>query len=862
MKQTKQAKTLKRLVGMLLVLVMAFQMPLGMVKAEGEDIGAGDYERDENGEMVCCLDAGDYRTIEVPTGYHLVIEKAVTATAVILHEGSFLEILNHMDENNPENNTYGSLICTTLDASQDAILFLQNRTNVPEVAGNPLELLSWSDEVSSFVDVANTDFEWKNFIYGENEQGEGAWYEQSNEDPADFFISFEGMEEGMEIRVAYSYDDGSNWNYAIEGTSAQSYHQVTSGELRYEEDFGNVYDCPFTLENIPQQEGAIRVTVKIEVDPESTQKVLNGPYDMDPCDNYQLWMTDTSFQYQYTDYTDFGCGSHNMHFAMAYNNSGKGAIVDEVNDYLYAYSNIDWNGNGSTDADDIKYALASELYVRFINPPLYESFGIPLPPNGEPGVFNNGVDALADLITFAGNTVSETAYDGDNNVVELTRYTATINWGVDEIDGSDVTSIIPVYAIPSSFGDSILVCTNFNKSDGTCATASLYIREIGDINDSDPNNNGDMKEFSASDIMGDQSEIKDVGLLVLANYSNVAAGGNGLLTMPMNTDGMYSFNASHMTWAESKGFSGQVNVRVMKPGNDYVVIHGSGEPNKVDGMGLNASATDTIWETGNNCMARVYVGYSTLTLMPVQTGIVSNNANDTKITGVELLDSSMRDGVEIIPPDSTGNSGTVNSSTENYLVKFESNFYDSVPLKITYANGDSRNLTIERIGLVINYFYLEDRGPGVFDGEIEYDCKPGSRLTFNYDYEAGEQIIVYATYYHPTIDPTTGNSGNVILHLKYDDGSEVYMESNAGNEWTNYGGSGYLGASGGGVATTTFFIDFVEAGNGSSNTTTSIPGFYATVLNADYNDPTSYGGTQIGSGLGVYWDGEITFVTR
>ncbi|MGN0345725.1 MAG: hypothetical protein ACI4DU_00395 [Lachnospiraceae bacterium] len=858
MKQTKHAKTLKRLVGMLLVLVMAFQMPLGMVKADGADIGAGDYQQDENGEMVCCLTAGAYGTIEVPAGYHLVIEDAVTATEVILRTGSFLEILNYMDENNPENNTYGSLTCTTLDASQDAILFLQNRTNVPEVAGNPLELLSWSGEVNDFVDVANTDFEWKNFKYGLNEQGEGAWYEQSNEDPADFFISFEGMEEGMGIRVAYSYD-GNAWTYPIEGTNDQSYHQVTSSELRYEEVFGsNVYDSPFTLDNIPQQEGTIPVTIKIEVDSGSTQKVLNGPYDMDPCDNNQLTMNDTSFEYQYTDYTDFNCGSHNIHFAMAYNNSGKAAIVDEVNDYLYAYSNIDWNGNGFTDADDIKYALASELYVRFINPPLYEDFGIPRPENGEPGVYNDGVDALVSRIEL-GNSSSIAATRGDGNVVDLTQYTATINWGVDESTGTAVISVIPVYEINSSyFGDSILVCTNFNKSDGTCAAGSLYIREIGDISNSDPDDDGDMKEFSASTITGDQSEEKDAGLLVLANYSNVAAGGNGLLTMPMNTDGMYSFQAYHMTWAVSKGFNGEVNVRVMKPGNDYVVIHGSGEPNKVDGMGLNASATDTIWETGNNRTARVYVGYSALTLMPVQTGIVSNNANDTKIAGVELLDSSMQDGVEIILPNSTGNSGTVNTSSENYIIKFASNFYDSVPLKITYANGDSRNLTIERIGLVINYFYLEDRGPGEFEGEIEYDCKPGSRLTFDYDYQAGEQIIVYATYYHPTYDPT-GNSGAAILHLKYDDGSEVYMESNAGNEWTN--GTGYLAASGG-VATTTFFIDFVEAGNGSSNTTTSLPGFYATVLNAGYNDPTSYGGTQIGSGLGVYWDGEITFVTR
>lgn len=835
----KQTKKLKGLLGMLLALIMVFQMPVGMVRAEDGNIGANDYPVE--GEKVLNLPGGTYGTIEVPTGCHLVIEGAVTATTVTLKGDCFLEIYA------PEG-TCGTLNCEELVVENNANLCLDNKNNVPKVNGTPLELLSWDDGTSGFVDVAQTNFEQKSFHYV---LGEGKWYETvETADPADFFLSFEGMEAGIGIRVAYSYG-GNDWTYPIDdGTDGHNFKTLEDGDLRYDEDFGSyVYDCSFRLEGIPIVEGVIPVTVKIEVNPDDTSKVLNGPYDMETCIDSQWTIDETAFEYRYTNYTDFTCGSHYIHFAMSYKNAGKKEIVDEVNDYLYAYSEgVNWDGVGSIDADDIKYALASELYVRFINPPLYDDFGIHLPDGGTQGVDNQGVAELADRIELSGNDTIP-AINGAGNTVNLTQYTATINWGVDETNGSPVTSVIPIYEIPVSCGDSILICTNFNKDNGTCAADSLYIREIGDISDNNPANDGDMKEFSSSTVTDGQSETKDAGLLVLANYSNVVAGGNGFLTTPMNTDGMYSFNGYHMDWATGH-FNGRVNVRVMKPGNDYVVIHGSGETNKVDGMGLNASATDTIWETGNRCTARVYVGSSTLTLMPVENGIVSNDENETKIARVELLDPSIQDGVTI-----TQNGG-------NFNVTFASNFYDSVPLKITYENGDIKELTIERIGLVINYFYLEDRGhPGDDTGEIEYDCKQGSSLTFDYNYYAGEQIIVYATYYHPTVDPT-GNSGAAILHLKYDDGREVFMESNAGNEWKNNGGSGYLAAANGGVATTTFFIDFVEAGNGSSNTTTSIPGFYATVLNAGYNNPTTYGGTQIGSGLGVYWDGEITFATR
>lgn len=810
-KQTKQVKTLKRLVGMLLVLVMAFQMPLGMVKAEGQDIGASDFvQQPETNEWVCELSEGEYGTITIPDSsenkvYRLVVNGAITVANIVVGEGSFLEITNTVnvtdsvtlsEDSTVEIRSSGDLNCTTLNVSQNAFLTLEGKPNVPKVNNNSLELWSWNPEANNgqgaLEDVAGTDFSWRTFKYGLDESNNGAWFEHAQQDPSRFFVILEGMEEGIGIRVSYSYDRGNNWIYPIEGTSAQNYHRVTSGELRYEEIFEcNVYECEFFLSDIPDP-NSVSVNVKIEVDNQTTSKVLSGPFEMDGLErNYTI--DETVFQYNYSDYTVSDSGPHDIHLAMVYKDAGDKAIKEEVNNYLYAYS-----GN----EDDIKNKLARELYDRFIRVAMFEDFGI------------SNENELKDRIT------SFTA-DGTTNVIKqdgteegITKYTATVSWGVDRNSGEPVQSVIPVYVIDN---DQILICTDFNEDNGTCPDGTLYIRK----------QQTDEVDFSST-----QDRETDAGFLILAaNYGNVVAGGNYLNTEELNTTGMYSFHASN-----DEGIN--VDVRILKPGNDYIVIHGSGEDKNVDGLGLNATPTDTIWQTGNGCTARVYVGDYELTLKPIEGSIISNS----NITDVKLLDESMRDGVEIT---SIGNN--------SYTIRFNSNFYSSVPIVITYEDGTTQNITIERIGLVIQYIYLEDQGGGPANGQIDIPCNNGN-LVFTYDYYGSqEQILVYATYYHPSHD-NTNNAGGVILHLDYDNGTERYISYND-NFWT---GGGYVGANTG-VATTSFFIGFAPAHDqyGANIISQNIGGFHATVLNSGYDNPTNYGGTQIGSGLGVYWDGQI-----
>ena len=176
-----------------------------------------------------------------------------------------------------------------------------------------------------------------------------------------------------------------------------------------------------------------------------------------------------------------------------------------------------------------------------------------------------------------------------------------------------------------------------------------------------------------------------------------------------------------------------------------------------------------------------------------------------------------------------------------FNVTFLSNYYSSVPVRITYSDGNTETLTINRVGLLINYQYLDHTGNTVrlFHGNDE------SGVEVNYDYST-QQIIVWATYFHPTNDPT-GTHTDLSLVLTYGDNSTRIL---TGNDKI-YSSSA---ANGGGLATTDFIIGFYM-GPGP----VQADPFYATVVNEGYDDDTTFGGIQIGSGKGVYWDGYMAF---
>ena len=300
------------------------------------------------------------------------------------------------------------------------------------------------------------------------------------------------------------------------------------------------------------------------------------------------------------------------------------------------------------------------------------------------------------------------------------------------------------------------------------------------------------------------------------------------------------------------------------------MITGEGETKRYGGIGNNGFGTDNVWNTSEDGSAEadVYIGLNKLYLRAL--------AEDTglgvrEITAVELADENLSGGVHIEIDD-----------RNNITLTFDSNFYATIPLNITYSDGKTKKLTINRVGLVIQYQFLH--GDPNMDSDVPDSQEMGSDNTdkttvLNYDYFAGEQIVVYGIYYTPTNDPT-GNSSDLSLYLTFEDGEHRVVSAVNNDILTMSDGStvergfdGRLAATEDSVATTIFLIGFAHAkefagtlwvGNETETDyydegNKDHKGFYASVLNAGWDDDDSFGGTQVGSGKGIYWDGHISW---
>lgn len=565
---------------------------------------------------------------------------------------------------------------------------------------------------------------------------------------------------------------------------------------------------------------------------------------------------------------------HIIRFQLSYTNEGLASIKDNVNSYLYAYSVSGditaYDGTYVGDAE--KHALAVELVGRFFNVPMDGEFGLTQSDMGgktEFRIFRDNVDNLKDRITYkgAGNPITVITADGAKEQRNVNIY--EVDFGHDG-NGVPIVMEIPVVHLTSE--NEFIVCTDFDGEKGTGTT--YYSRIAGD----------DVVQFS-----NEGAEEYIGGYIVYDDYSNVVIGGNYLLQYELNTDGIYSAELSSSVelfynedyaerLAEELGeecrdayrsvcldVSPRLDngtVRILNPDNTYIILSGQGETKHYDQLGGRESAPiDNVWRTGEDAVAYAYIGDTSVFIKPLSDIVGEGHLNDYKIADVTLKDNSQRDGV------------TIDKSDLNKVkVSFASNFYDSVPLIIKYENGETGELIVQRIGLVIQYRYMID--PSVdpdYEEVIACDCN-NSRIEFDYDYEAGEQIIIYATYYHPTIDKTASGGNNVYLSINYDDGNtEIISSKDPGRNF-----NGYAPATDDGVATTSFIIGFAPAGEWTGtgydgnhissqtykNKFGNTGGFSATVINAGYDNDATYGGTQIGSGAGVYWDGHIKWNKR
>lgn len=527
-----------------------------------------------------------------------------------------------------------------------------------------------------------------------------------------------------------------------------------------------------------------------------------------------------------------------FYFGAGYINEGDAGITNQAKEYIYAYSKVtDYNNDTQCDVDDIKLALAADLYGKFIEVDSFGSFGIPRPDTEQ--AIADGIEQLYDRITLSPSPAGTTdATKADGSQVSVTTYRADIQWGYswpdeDHMGGEPVKSVnIPVYALDSL--DEILICTDYEPERGEGNT--YFVRDVA---------------RDATPFTGYGASNGDEGIAIVSDFSHVVIGGNGTeSTLTFESDNYITIEQTpgrrnHVSDYVPGGIRLNCRVRIMGDDATYIAIHGEGESKNYDSMGFNGNETDTIYETGENIVARVFVGETTLSINPIRvTGLGDDN---TKITDVRLKDEAVSAGVSIDKSD-----------LNNIKVEFKSNFYDSVTLLVEYNGSTTKEIVIERIGLVIHYLYLMDDGAGPRRGEIEYGCYEGhERIDFTYDFYAGEQIIVYATYYHPSNYSTAGGDDDLKLVVTYGDGTKDEISSMPGGHIN--------GGSHGAVDTTTFFITYLPAKEllpddnwGEMITHQNyMGGMNALVVNDGYDDDTSFGGAQMGNGSGVYWDGDV-----
>ncbi len=676
----------------------------------------------------------------------------------------------------------------------------------------------WSLNVNA-TEINNTDEQTQQAQQqAQNDEGQGQQADEGDGEenpPHTMHIQIDGTTPDMYVNINWSFDDGATWipYFNEDGSSVP----VEIGE--------NGTSYFFNLEEkgeVPAT-GSVILDVEITYGEEGRFIVAandnpwydwENPEGEEPHDLMEFVSINeeegwSHFTYRFDNVAD-AADYHAFGLAMDPLDRGKREILGESESYLYAYS---------TDITPPDWLLARELYHRFINPPMFGRFGLDVD-NEE-----NGIAQLHERLEFKESyTIDVNMSDGSVEPRNVDIF--QVNWGNDGegqpiIGYYDVVMLLdkeeiiiktsaenPTYYSRSAFDDQVA----FTSDEGDCFPAIvIFDAPIGD------------------------------GALIGGNGCDVTLTGSdaGLIAVDLNTP----------EWMKAAtGADYGSKIRFLSSGESYIAVAGSGETKAYGGLGENGIVTDKIFTTGENAEARVYIGESTVYLEPLVVGPVADG-----IASVELKDPSQKEGVEIDA-----------SNLDKVKLTFKSNFYDSVPLTITYKSGKKKDITILRIGVVLSYRYLGG-APDFDEGEREdflwSDTRPDDRVSFKYNYFQGQQVLVYAIYYHPTNDLTASGGDDLYLNVEYDDGHKEIIPHYA-----------YIPENDNAVGVSWFIIGYAPAKHFDGNVWTdditeqtyvnkygNAGGLSMTVLNAGFNDNTTFGGTQVGAGKGVHWDGKITW---
>ncbi len=757
------------LTALILVAVMVISVVLTnnwyMVKADPVDIGATDYHQDQEGNMVYNADGQgptSFGTVNVPNNYLFEITADISVSTLNLGVSSTLIIIGD-----------GSLTTSNLVPSENSFIQFGSSNNIPQ------DITLYEPDGLTLFDRTTTNM--SEFMWTGTE-----------------WVSTAPTAKNLTIDLQGYGDDVS---YSVYGGSADN-----PVLLEPDWEYGPLKGFCFDLDTVSQ---FIKVVISSNVSYEKSTFMLYNETEISSND-FSVSADNKTISYTIGQLQV----NSNLIIMSAYENEGDPAIVNDVNNTLFAYNVT------VTNEADVENLLAEELYERFLRVPMYGRFGMNTDDH------DSCITELKNRLTKGAVYANITCKDNSGNDQNIFYQTYNITWGNDS-SGNPIVSTIPVYQLTDT------------KQLIIKAGDSWYVR------------NADTDQLDFLNQGGESSLIIRGNV---PNPENVLVGGYGAVYEPMNTQDIYTAYIRHLEVFWHTG--GQDNLkeetilRFVNTADTYVGICAESAADNLEtgGLGTNGVRYDHIWNTGTNEEeAIVFIGWKSITLHSLSAGI---GLTTRLITNVELLDDSMSDGINI----------TMDAGNNRATVEFLSNFYDKVPLAVTYNDGTTGNITIIRTGLVIQWQYCKhDQNSNIIPLPLS-----NTNIQYNYDYEAGEQILIYALYYHPNtddtdVDPTDAQINNdLTLCVHYADGTIGFIPKTQ-----------YIPKAGDSAAVSFFMIGFAPAktqyedGNWGEpeireQTFAGAP-FYATVLNSGYDaaDDGAFGGVQAGSGQGVYWDGYV-----
>ncbi|MCQ2522656.1 MAG: hypothetical protein MJ105_09810 [Lachnospiraceae bacterium] len=568
------------------------------------------------------------------------------------------------------------------------------------------------------------------------------------------------------------------------------------------------------------------------------------------------------YEFSSADLMDWDDESRKINLTTIYENQGMGELVRPavLDKFIYGYSTTD----GTDDA--LKAKLADEFWSRCKFGDDGNSYNID-------DTF--GLARVSDLqskITItAGGTVTATLTDGSTQSIDYKNF--SIQFGVDQ-DGKAVTYSNKVFIIPNIGSTDPYIMIGLVNGGTTTYLLKTYSEQV---------------PFGKVDSESEGDRDKTCGaVLVYGNFEKVLVGGDACAIDEDLNDAAGVFTTqcmwSRMFTRDNSVGRPTAHLRVLDARDTYTIISGGVK----DAAGniiaayecpaFDANNYDNVAETGVGREKTVFAGYDYLTINPLDASTGATTGTITSITTVP----SCQDGVVITAPEA----GKV-----EWTVEFLSAYYCTVPLTITYENGIVAPLTINRTGLVIYADWVGDNpdfkpfiGHETFPGQTALPYNPESAPNSDPNLSVST-VLVYAVYFHPQTNKTADGDDNLKLLVTYDNvnqfGNKYHIDDKGDNSSLNgnqqvvkqtYYSGNWAQSGANYVPFTTFAIgtynatDYPVDASGVIQPVNSLevymPSFSALVVANSYDDPDAFGGTQIGTGKGVHYDGHAVWVAK